>query len=172
MNLVGTFQPRLPIIGCNPFCYYLMVLNWHCRHDREFKKTYINFIPCSARTISSFCQTIIFFGAIWYVCDGEHFVLKIHKLWLFDLVFKNYPSCSHPHSKCCRSISCCPSKHHLVMAPKASSTCMPKKHKAASSSFVPDFVRSLSLIVKNSEILDFPISKLIKSVELITRIYL
>jgi hypothetical protein len=39
--------------------------------------------------------------------------------------------------------------------------------KAASSSFVPDFVRSL--IVKNSEILDFPTSKLIKSVELITR---
>jgi hypothetical protein len=34
------------------------------RHDREFKKTCINFIPCSARTISSFCQTIIFFGAI------------------------------------------------------------------------------------------------------------
>jgi hypothetical protein len=56
------------------------------RHDREFKKTCINFIPCSARTISSFCQTIIFFGAIWYVCDGEHFVLKIHKLLLlFDL---------------------------------------------------------------------------------------
>jgi hypothetical protein len=32
----------------------------------------------------------------------------------------------HTHSKCCRSISCCPLKHHLAMAPKASSTCMPK----------------------------------------------
>jgi hypothetical protein len=30
----------------------------------SLKKTCINFIPCSARTISSFCQTIIFFGAI------------------------------------------------------------------------------------------------------------
>ena len=123
MNLLGTFQPRLPIIGCNPFCYYLMVLNWHCnRQDREFKKTCIHFIPCSARTISSFCQTIIFFctisihcgGSSSSVCDGEHFVLKIHKLLLlFDLVFKKYPSCSHPLHRPCQpySLSAC----HLSM---------------------------------------------------------
>jgi hypothetical protein len=41
-----------------------------------------------------------------------------------------------------------------------------EKHEAASSSFVR------FLIVKNSEILDFPTSKLIKSVELITTIHL
>jgi hypothetical protein len=35
----------------------------------------------------------------------------------------------HTHSKCCRSISCCPLKHHLVMAPKENSTCMPKNTK-------------------------------------------
>jgi hypothetical protein len=28
------------------------------------------------------------------------------------------------------SISCCPLKHHLVMAPKASSTCMPKNTRS------------------------------------------
>jgi hypothetical protein len=28
--------------------------------------------------------------------DGEHFVLKIHKLLLFDFVFKKYASCNHP----------------------------------------------------------------------------
>jgi hypothetical protein len=34
------------------------------------------------------------------VCDGEHFVLKIHKLLLlFDLAVKKYPSCSHPLEK-------------------------------------------------------------------------
>jgi hypothetical protein len=30
-------------------------------------------------------------------CDGEHFVLKIHKLLLlFDFVFRKYASCNHP----------------------------------------------------------------------------
>jgi hypothetical protein len=29
-------------------------------------------IPCSARTISSFCQTIIFFGSISIHCGGRH----------------------------------------------------------------------------------------------------
>jgi hypothetical protein len=42
------------------------------RHDRELKKTYINFIPCSARTISSVWQIIIFFGAISIHCGGRH----------------------------------------------------------------------------------------------------
>ena len=79
------------------------------RHDREFKKTCINVIPCSARTISSFCQTMhhllwcnihTLWGSSSSVCDGEHFVLKIHKLLLlFDLAFKKYPSCSHPLEK-------------------------------------------------------------------------
>ena len=35
-------------------------------------KTCINFIPCSARTISSFCKTIIFFGAISIHRGGRH----------------------------------------------------------------------------------------------------
>jgi hypothetical protein len=37
-------------IGCNPFYYYIMVLNWHCIDTIENlkKKTCINFIPCCA----------------------------------------------------------------------------------------------------------------------------
>ena len=37
-------------------------------------------------------------GSSSSVCDGEHFVLKIHKLLLFDFifVFKKYASCNHP----------------------------------------------------------------------------
>ena len=42
------------------------------RHIENLKKTCINFIPCSTRTISSFCQTIIFFGAISIHCGGHH----------------------------------------------------------------------------------------------------
>ena len=41
------------------------------RHDRELKIKSIDFIPCSARTICSFCQTIIFFGAISKHCEGR-----------------------------------------------------------------------------------------------------
>ena len=110
MNLLGTFQPRLPIIGCNPFCYYIMVLKWHCnRHDREFKKKMHKFhtLQCKnnklllsnhhllLRNIYTLC------GSSSSVCDGEHCVLKIHKLLLllFVLVFKLYPSCSHPLEK-------------------------------------------------------------------------
>jgi hypothetical protein len=157
------------------------------------------------------CNIYTLWGSSSSVCDGEHFVLKIHKL-LFDLVFKKYPSCSHPlekyswalptlwsfsmsfvnatspwadkncvmsvkkiggqncipcpymamhdhvhqanqnksegglkfhtHSKCCRSISCCPLKLHLVMAPKASSTCMPKNTRPLAP---PSFPISLDL---------------------------
>jgi hypothetical protein len=63
-------------IGCNPFCYYLMVLNWHCIYTIEnIKKTYINFIPCSARTISSFLS--------------NHEVLRQNFEWLeFQIPFK------------------------------------------------------------------------------------
>ena len=135
-------------------------------------------------------------GSSSSVCDGEHFVLKIHngltrtalclsknlvaKLHTMIMTFMFIKPTrinlkgvcnSTLTQKCCRSISCCPSKHHLVMAPKASSTCMPKNTRPlASPSFPISFNRSL--IVKNSEILDFPTSKLIKSVELITRIHL
>ena len=48
----------------------------------------------------------------------------------------------HTHSKCCRSISCCPLKHHLVMAPKSSSTCMPKNTRPLAP---PSFPISLDL---------------------------
>ena len=91
MNLLGTFQPRLVAI---PSVIILMVLNWHCRHDREFKKTCINFIPCSARTISSFCQTIIFFGAISIHCGGRHPVSV-----MVNTLFLKYVSC------CCSTSS-------------------------------------------------------------------
>ena len=33
-------------------------------------------------------------GSSSSVCDGEHFVLRIHKL--IDFVFKKYASCNHP----------------------------------------------------------------------------
>ena len=65
-----------------------MVLNWHCRHDREFKKTCIIFISCSARTISSFCQTIIFFGTISIHCGGRHPVSV-----MVNTLFFKYTSC-------------------------------------------------------------------------------
>ena len=68
-----------------------MVLNWHCRHDREFKKTCIIFISCSARTISSFCQTIIFFGAISMHCGGRHPVSV-----MVNTLFLKYTSCWTP----------------------------------------------------------------------------
>jgi hypothetical protein len=58
------------------------------RHDREFKKTCINFIPCSTRTISSFCQTIIFFGAISIHCGGHHTVSV-----MVNILFLKYTSC-------------------------------------------------------------------------------
>jgi hypothetical protein len=37
-------------------------------------------------------------GSSSSVCarDGEHFVLKIHKLLLFDFVLKKYTSCNYP----------------------------------------------------------------------------
>jgi hypothetical protein len=44
------------------------------RQIENLKKTCINFWPCSVRTISSFCQTIIFFGAISIHCGGHHSV--------------------------------------------------------------------------------------------------
>ena len=89
MNLLGTFQPILPIISCNPFCYYLMVLDWHCIDTIEnLKKTCINFIPCCARTISSFRQTIIFFGAISIHCGGHHPVSV-----MVNNLFLKYTSC-------------------------------------------------------------------------------
>jgi hypothetical protein len=75
-------------IGCNPFCYYLMVLNWHCIHDIENKKNRINFIPCSVRTICPFCQTIIFFGAIYIHCGGRH-PLSV----MVNTLFLKYISC-------------------------------------------------------------------------------
>jgi hypothetical protein len=84
-------------IGCNTFCYYLMVLNWHCIHwdtIENKKKTYINFIPCSARTISSFCQIIIFFGAISIHCGGRHPVSV-----MVNTLFLKYTSC------CCSTSS-------------------------------------------------------------------
>jgi hypothetical protein len=56
------------------------------RHDRELKKTCINFIPCSAWTISSFCQTIIFFGAIYIHCGGRHPVVVVCG-WYAALLF-------------------------------------------------------------------------------------
>ena len=55
----------------------------------------------------------------------------------------------HTHSKCC-SISCCPSKHHLVMAPKASSTCMPKNTRPLAPPSFP-----ISLDLSSSRILRF-----------------
>ena len=61
-----------------------MVLNWHCIDTiMRIKKTCINFIPCSARTISSFCQTIIFFGAISIHCGSCHLVsVMVNTLFL------------------------------------------------------------------------------------------
>jgi hypothetical protein len=70
------------------------------------KASCIHFIPCSARTISSFCQTIIFFGAISIHCGGHHPVsMIVNTLFLkytsccCSTVFKKYPSCSHPLEK-------------------------------------------------------------------------
>jgi hypothetical protein len=44
--------------------------------------------PCSARTISSFCQTIIFFGAISIHCGGHHPVSV-----MVNTLFLKYTSC-------------------------------------------------------------------------------
>jgi hypothetical protein len=41
------------------------------------------------------CNIYTLWGSSSSVCDGEHFVLKIHKL-LFDFVFRKYASCNHP----------------------------------------------------------------------------
>jgi hypothetical protein len=51
-------------------------------------------------------------GSSSSVCDGEHFVLKIHKLLLlFNLAFKKYPSCSHPLHASWTCLWC----HHKMM---------------------------------------------------------
>jgi hypothetical protein len=44
------------------------------------------------------CNIYSLWGSSSSVCDGEHFVLKIHRL-LFNLAFKKYPSCSLPLEK-------------------------------------------------------------------------
>ena len=44
-------------ISCNPFCFYLMILNWHCIDTIEnLKITCIRFIPCSVKPSSSLAQ--------------------------------------------------------------------------------------------------------------------
>jgi hypothetical protein len=58
------------------------------RHDRELKKTCINFIPCSARTISSFCQTIIFFGAISIHCAMNQYISIMFERCQFKSLWK------------------------------------------------------------------------------------
>ena len=87
MNLLGTFQPRLVAIPS-----VVLLSNGHelalHRHNIENKKTCINCIPCSARTISSFCQTIIFFGAISIHCGGRHPVSV-----MVNTLFLKYISC-------------------------------------------------------------------------------
>jgi hypothetical protein len=42
------------------------------------------------------CNIYTLLGSSSSVCDDEHFVLKIHKLLLFDFVFGKYASCNHP----------------------------------------------------------------------------
>ena len=87
MNLLGTFQPRLVAIPS-----VVLLSNGHelalHRHNIENKKTCINCTPCSARTISSFCQTIIFFGAISIHCGGRHPVSV-----MVNTLFLKYISC-------------------------------------------------------------------------------
>ena len=55
------------------------------------------FHSLQCKKISSFRQAIIntLWGSSSSVCDGEHVVLKIHKLLLFDFVFKKHASCNH-----------------------------------------------------------------------------
>ena len=102
MNLLGTFQPRLVatllLLSNGP------ELALH-RHDRKFKKNMHKFhtLQCKNNKLLSnhhllWRNIYTLWGSSSSVCDGEHFVLKIHKL-LFDLVFKKYPSCSHPLEK-------------------------------------------------------------------------
>jgi hypothetical protein len=73
--------------------------------DREFKKKNMHkfhTLQCKNNKLLLSnhhllcCNIYTLWGSSSSVCDGEHFVLKIHKLLLFDLIFKKYPSCSHP----------------------------------------------------------------------------
>ena len=97
MNLLGTFQPRLV---ANLQSLLLLSngpeLALH-RHDIENKKnmhTFHTLHGCSARTIRSFCQTIIFFGAISIHCGGRHPVSV-----MVNTLFLKYISC------CCSTSS-------------------------------------------------------------------
>jgi hypothetical protein len=87
MNLLGTFQPRLPIIGCNPFCYYLMVLNWHCIDTIENLKNMHKFhtLQCKNNKLLLSIHHLLWrniytlWGSSSSVGDGEHYVLKDNK---------------------------------------------------------------------------------------------
>ena len=94
MNLLGTFQPRLVAIPSVVLLSNGPELALHRHNIENKKKTCINFIPCSARTISSFCQTIIFFGAISIHCGGRHPVSV-----MMNTLFLKYISC------CCSTSS-------------------------------------------------------------------
>ena len=101
MNLLGTFQPRLVaipsvVLSNGP------ELALH-RHNIENKKNMHKFhtLQCKNNKLLLsnhhllWCNIYTLWGSSSSVCDGEHFVLKIHKL-LFDFVFRNYASCNHP----------------------------------------------------------------------------
>jgi hypothetical protein len=70
---------------------------WLDEHDHDMQFWPPNFLTditqfllahCSARTISSFCQTIIFFGAISIHCGGHHPVSV-----MVNTLFLKYTSC-------------------------------------------------------------------------------
>ena len=87
-------------IGCNPFCYYLMVLNWHCRHDREYKKNMHKFhtLQCKNNNFLLSNDHLLWrniytlWGSSSRVCDGQHFVLALqgmkfmHVFFIFSIV--------------------------------------------------------------------------------------
>ena len=94
MHLLGTFQPRLVAIPSVVLLSNGPELALHRHNIENKKKTCITFIPCSVRTISSFCQTIIFFGAISIHCGGRHPVSV-----MVNTLFLKYISC------CCSTSS-------------------------------------------------------------------
>ena len=94
MSLLGTFQPRLVAIHSVVLLSNGPELALHRHNIENKKKTCINIIPCSARTISSFCQTIIFFDAISIHCGGCHPVSV-----MVNTLFLEYTSC------CCSTSS-------------------------------------------------------------------
>ena len=106
MNLLGTFQPRLVAIPSVVLLSNGPELALH-RHNIENKKNMHKFhtLQCKNNKLLLsnhhllWCNIYTLWGSSSSVCDGEHFVLKIHKLLLFDFVFRKYASCNHPLKK-------------------------------------------------------------------------